>query len=450
MTNLKLLLTTPYIDKIVEPLYDSPNFVRTSLATLAGFVRANSDVSIKCIDAKFDQLNLKALLAEIEEFKPDVIGISAFTYEFEEAAILAKEIKEKYSDQCLIVVGGSHVSALPVETLKRYSSFDLCAIGESEITLLEIIRNISERNWVSIDGIAFKNIQGEIIQTKPRAKIDNLNSLPMPAWDMLPKATEYFIQSSRGCPFKCYFCFNPNGTTVRLRSATDIITEVNWIIEHIHPKRISFGDEAFGTNKAESLNLLDLMIENNISEKTTWDIQTHVSFIDEVLIGKLKLAGVSKIEMGVETGSEAIMKSIGKGITKEKVLIAFNLCKKYKINTGAFFILGHPEDTKKTIWETIRFAAKINPTEPILGILVPFPGTRISSNIDYNIENWSNFRKQINGTLPISELSNISLKKYLVIAIPVVFLRNYRFFGFSKYIITNSNNLFKFVKHLFN
>jgi radical SAM superfamily enzyme YgiQ (UPF0313 family) len=446
---MKLLLTTPYLDKIVEPLYDSPNFVRTSLATLAGFVRANSDVSIKCIDAKFDQLNLKALMVEIDEFKPDIIGISAFTYEFEEAAILAKEIKARYSDQCLIVVGGSHVSALPVETLIRYSSFDLCSIGESEITLLEIIRNFKERNWVSIDGIAFKNIHGEIIQTKPRAKIDDLNSIPMPAWDMLPKATDYFIQSSRGCPFNCYFCFNPNGTKVRLRSATDIITEVNWIIEHIHPKRISFGDEAFGTNKAESLNLIHLMIENNISEKTSWDIQTHVSFIDEVLIGKLKLAGVSKIEMGVETGSEAIMKSIGKGITKEKVLTAFNLCKKYKINTGAFFIFGHPEDTKKTIWETIRFAAKINPTEPIFGILVPFPGTRIPSNLDYKIEKWSNYRKQINKTISISKTNNNHLKTILPFAILYIYLVNLRLTGLMCFLYSNMKSLFYYIKYFF-
>lgn len=446
---VKILLTTPHLDKIVEPLYDSPKFVRTSLATLASFIRSSNDVSIKCVDAKFEQIKLKQLLQLIVEFKPDIIGISSFTYEFEEAALLANEIKKEYSTNCLVVIGGSHASALPIETLERYPQFDICSIGESEITLSEIINNFNTQNWNLIDGIAYRNKKGELIKTTDRKKIQNLNDLPMPAWDLLPKASEYFIQTSRGCPFNCYFCFNPNGTKVRTRFAQNILNEINFIINYAHPKRISFGDEAFGTNKTESLRLLDLMIEHDISKKTSWDIQTHVSFMDETIVHKLKQAGVSKIEMGVETGNDEIMKSIGKGITKEKVLKAFTLCKKFNIKTGAFFILGHPHDTKQSIWETIKFAAKINPTEPIFGILVPFPGTNIPCNLDYSIENWSNYRKQINKTTSISKINNNHLKTILPFAILYIYLVNLRISGLMCFVFSNMKSLFYYIKCLF-
>ena len=219
------------------------------------------------------------------------------------------------------------------------------------------------------------------------------------------------------------------------------------MIDYAHPTRISFGDEAFGTNMLESLKLLDLMIEHKIASKTSWDIQTHVSFMNEAIVQKLKAAGVSKIEMGVETGNEEIMKSIGKGITKEKVLKAFQLCKKHKIKTGAFFILGHPQDTKKTIWETIKFAAKINPTEPIFGILVPFPGTRIPNNVDFKNEIWSNFRKQINNTKSISQIKNRTLRMYLVLAVCYIYIINLKFYGLSKFIISNISSILIFAKY---
>lgn len=448
--SVKALLTTPHLDKIIEPLYDSPKFIRTSLASLAGYLRESDQISIKCIDAKFKQLKLDQLLQLIIEYKPDIVGISSFTYEFEEAAILAKEIKNSYSNNCLIVIGGSHASALPIETLERYQQFDICSIGESEITFSEIIKNINFQKWDLIEGIAYRDNLGKIIKTAARDKISDINVLPMPAWDLLSKAEEYFIQTSRGCPFNCYFCFNPNGTKVRSRSAQNILNEINFLINYAHPKRISFGDEAFGTNKTESLKLLDLMIEQEISRKTSWDIQTHVSFMDETIIQKLKQAGVSKIEMGVETGNDEIMKSIGKGITKEKVIKAFALCKKYNIKTGAFFILGHPQDTKQTIWETIKFAAKINPTEPIFGILVPFPGTNIPGNLDYKIEIWSNYRKQINKTSSISKIENRKLKMYLVLAILYIYIVNLRFWGLMKFLISNFFSMCSFIKQIFN
>ena len=451
---LKLLLMTPSLEKIIEPLYDQPKFVRPSLAHISGYVRKNSDCQIRCVDAKFEQKNAEKLIAEIRNFNPAVVGISAYTYEMEETNLLVKKIKE-FFPELLLILGGSHVSALPQETLKDIPEIDIGIIGEGEKTMLEICKSFSEKKDISkIPGIVFRNAQGNIVMNE-RAGFEDLKNFPMPAWDLLPKAEEYFVQTARGCPFKCNFCLNPNGNIIRTRLVEDIIEEISFLIEEFKPKRISFGDEAFGANKEMTHRLLDRMIALDIGGKTNWDVQTHVKFIDDELVLKMKRAKVKKVAMGVESGNDQILKKMGKMIDKKEALAAFAKLKKHKVKSAAFFIFGHPDESKKTIWETIRFAAKINPTEPIFAIMVPFPGTKI---VEYArkkekgylspSKNWSTYRKQINDALEVSGISKRRLKLYLLFANVYIFAYNLRFLDLIKFSFHYRKSALSFLKNI--
>jgi radical SAM superfamily enzyme YgiQ (UPF0313 family) len=181
------------------------------------------------------------------------------------------------------------------------------------------------------------------------------------------------------------------------------------------------------------------MIKIRIWEKVTWDIQTHIRFLDDDLLKKMKKANISKIEVGVESGNEQILKKTGKGINKKMVENVFLKLKKYKIKTGAFFILGQPNETKKTIWDTIKFAAKINPDEPIFATMVPFSGTVVSTYVKegkagylYASNNWSDYRKQINQSIVFKNFSRTKLKFYLFFGNLYVFIYNFRFLGLIK------------------
>jgi radical SAM superfamily enzyme YgiQ (UPF0313 family) len=200
--------------------------------------------------------------------------------------------------------------------------------------------------------------------------------------------------------------------------------------------------------------ILDKIIELKLGDRVKWDIQTHVSFISEDLLMKMKQANVYKIEMGVESGNSDIIREMGKGINKEKVKKAFCLARKYKIRTGAFLIFGHPNETRSSIWDSIRFAASLNPTEPVFAIMVPFPGTKIAeymANNEYGYVNinptWDKYRKQINGAIHLKNISNSKLKTYLIIANIWVFLRNFRFWGLIKFSFSNLQNLMNFLKN---
>jgi radical SAM superfamily enzyme YgiQ (UPF0313 family) len=456
MDKPKILLTTPPLNKIVEPLYDKPSFVRYAIAALAAVLLKENVISeLLCIDAKFSQFDENDLLKIIIDFKPDIIGISSFTYEIEDAGNLAEKIKSTLP-QTIICVGGPHISAIPEQCMKEFTAFDIGFIGESEISLKEFCQKyINKDNYVNIRGICYRE-RDKIIVNPEREKIKNLDELPMPAWHLLPKAKEYFIQTSKGCPFNCNFCFNPNGNIVRQRSAENVIKEIEWLIENMQPKRISFGDEVFGSKNSNTEKILDLIIEKQIYKKVKWDIQTHVSFVNEELLKKLKKAKVSKIELGVESGNDEILKMMGKGIKKEKIIYAFNLCKKYKIKTGAFLIFGHPNETKESINESIKFACKLNPTEPIFALMVPFPGTKIYEyykNQDYNYicrsTKWSEYRKQLNTVLQLKNISNKELRILLLKANVMLYLKNFRFLGLIKFGLSNYKSGIAFLKSFF-
>jgi radical SAM superfamily enzyme YgiQ (UPF0313 family) len=435
---LKIILSTPQLDKIIEPIYDKPIFVRPSLAHIAGYVRDNSNYEIKCIDAKFSQLKLNQLVKKIIDFKPDIIGISSYTYEINEVKKLARELKKEISN-INIVLGGSHITAIPEETMKEIPEIDIGIIGEGEHTLLKICDSIFlKKDYSDISNIVYRDKNKLVLQKKKNYFLD-LNKTRIPAWDLLPRAKEYYIQTTRGCPFNCNFCFNPNGNKIRYRNTNDVIDEIKFLIEKFSPDRISIGDEAFAANKEFAHKLIDEMIKIKIWEKVTWDIQTHISFLDDNLLKKMKEAKISKIEVGVESGNEEILKKTGKCINKKMVENAFLKLRKYKIKTGAFFILGHPNETRETILDTIRFAAKINPNEPIFAIMVPFPGTVTSNYVKDRkagylsaSKNWSDFRKQINQSIVFRDFSKIELKFYFLFANLFVFLYNFRFFDLIK------------------
>src|SRR5690606_15620109 len=96
----------------------------------------------------------------------------------------------------------------------------------------------------------------EVLQTTSRERILDQDSIPFPAWDLLPPSETYFIQSIRGCPFNCLFCMNPGGRVARKRSVENVIEEINWIIRDFKPKRISFGDELFSVDMQRTHRLL--------------------------------------------------------------------------------------------------------------------------------------------------------------------------------------------------
>lgn len=440
MNKRKILLVNAPVLAVLEPWFDAPKFVRTSLATLAGYLREHTDWEIKCLDAKFEKLSFEETCSRIVSWNPDIVGFTAFTNEIKPSAYLAGLLKRKNSN-IITVCGGAHITAIPEETLLEFPTFDIGIVGEGEQTLTELCNAIGKSMPLEgINGLVFTDANNAIVRTPDRMRILDQDSLPMPAWDMLPKAEEYYIQTVRGCPFNCTFCLNHNGRVARKRGVEKVISEMEWLINDFQPKRISFGDELFSVDMKRTEELLDAIIEKKIGERVSWDIQTHVAFVNDNLLRKMKLANLAKIEMGVESGDDYTLKKMGKGTNREMIIKAFDTAHKYKLKTGSFFIIGQPNETHKTIWKSIILAIQINPSEPIFGTMVPYPGTEVAKlaakkEAGYKLltTDWDEYRKQLNGSMEISSMSRTMLEWYQIIGYLTVFIANFRFFSLLKF-----------------
>lgn len=440
MSKLKVLLINPPVLKVQEPWYDTPDFVRVSIAYLAGYLRQFEGYEIRLIDAKFERLNFQQVLEQTLAFEPDIVGLTAFTNEIKPAAYQAALIKQQKQDT-LTIIGGVHLTSIPKQTLEEFKSFDVGVVGEGEITFKELCENV--KNNVSIKdikGIVYREKE-QIILNPPRSRILDQDSIPFPAWDMLPPAKTYFIQSQRGCPYNCLFCMNPNGKAARIRSVDNVIEELNLLVNTYQPKRITFGDELFSVNMQRTHQLMDEMIKHDIGLKTSWDVQTHVNFVDEELFNKFKAANVERVELGIETGDEEIMRKMGKGTSMEKIKKAHEAARKAGVPIGTFFLFGQPNETEASIKKTIDLAVKINPVLPMFGLMTPYPGTEVAKlaakgEAGYQLisTDWDEYNKQIGGAMTFSNLTRSQIERLQILAYTKVFLYNHRYTDFLKFL----------------
>ena len=367
-----------------------PNLGLCNLAA----VTEREGYAVKIIDAVAHHYSNKEVLDLIEKQNPKYIGISSMTHNINSSAILAKLIKKK-RPEIIIILGGVHATAATEETLKKYPDcFDCCVIGEGELTILELLDTLESHGDLSeVTGLAFLQ-EGKFIRTKNREPIKDLDSLPLPAWHLLPDLRKYYgstfissgdyssnhLVTSRGCPGKCIFC----DTSIhgrRLRGySSDYVMEM---IEILHKKYgindIQFNDDTFITLKKRMYDICEKLVEKGYN--LTWSCDARASDVTKEGLSLMKAAGCWQIAYGVETGSERIMKFLKKGINFSDIYNAFEWTKKEGISTKGFFILGHPTETHKSIQETVDLILALNIDVVGVTFFTVYPGSPIYPEI---------------------------------------------------------------------
>lgn len=440
VTQFRVVLINPPPLAVVEPWYDEPNWGRIGLAYLAAYLRRHSDFDVTIIDAKLERLNFQQIVRRVGDQEPDLVGLTAFTNEIKPAAYQAALIKERFPS-AVTVIGGVHVTALPQQTLEEFPSFDIGAIGEGELTLLELCQNLhAGGDLADVCGLAYR-VADRVVLTGMRPRILDQDSIPHPAWDLLPTSNEYWVQTLRGCPFNCVFCMNHNGRVARTRSVDNVIEELEILIDQHGAKEVRFGDELFSVDMERTHQLMDAIISRGIHRKLRWDCQTHVCFVDETLLRKMKHAGCYRVEMGIETGDEEKLRALGKGTNMTSILQAGQAARKAGIAFGTFFILGQPNETRASIRKTVDLAVKMNPDLPIIGVMCPYPGTEVArlaaaGEGGYRLltTDWDEYNKQIGGAMEFCNLTRSQIEWIQIFAYVRVFLCNWRFLDFARFV----------------
>jgi anaerobic magnesium-protoporphyrin IX monomethyl ester cyclase len=439
MTPFKVVLVNPPPFQILERQYDTPRFGRMGLAYLAGYLRHHKTCEVEIVDAKLERLTFDATVERVLAAQPDLVGLGAFTCEVKPAARIARQIKAA-NPHITTVIGGVHVTALPEGTLREFPQFDVGVCGEGEVTFHELCHALRHRaSPVDIPGLVLRT-EGGLVVTPPRERIGNQDTIPFPAWDLLPRADEYILMTQRGCPFNCLFCMNPNGRTARPRSVANFMEELLFILDRFHPTDIRFGDELFSVNMDRTHELLDAMLAAGIQKRVQWNAQTHVHFVDLPLFKKMKQAGAWRIGMGIETGDAEVLRHTGKGSTPEMIIRAANAAREAGLPIETYFILGHPNETLQSMQRTVDLAVKMNPHTPIFGVMVPFPGTEVgrlaaAGEGGYRLRstNWDDYDKQIGGALEFANLPRHRIERLQIWAYIKVFLWNRRYMDLLKF-----------------
>ncbi|MBN2181972.1 MAG: cobalamin-dependent protein [Sedimentisphaerales bacterium] len=382
MENLLFIHPSKKVLSKKDNLYTNESLTPSlGLASLAAYCREHN-IKSEILDLRLPQYQISDVISYIEKNRPILVGISAFTGEITSAGKIAEIIKKKLP-HTFIVVGGPHASAIPAETLEEFEGFDAAVVGEGENAIVEMTKVLKQKNsddLHKINGVAIRGKSG--IELTPPGEPVDVNSLPIPAWDLFE--LEHYntilpVSTSRGCPYPCYFC-NPNylGRKVRVKTFDKVVDDIQYCTENYGITRFQFADATLGLLKESAVKMCDELIERGLSEKIKWDCEIRADSINEELLRRMKAAGCECIALGIETGNEQILKEVvKKKETKGQMREAVRLAKKIGLTVRCFFILGHYRETEDTIRETIKFALELNPDALSFGLMVPNPGSPI-------------------------------------------------------------------------
>jgi anaerobic magnesium-protoporphyrin IX monomethyl ester cyclase len=382
-----ILLSPPYLDLYGRLSRAAGRYFPLGLGYIAAYLRREGSHRVRMYEPEAQALSYEDIGGIIRAGAPDVVGITSATPNFPRALELARVVR-KHS-QAKIVLGGVHASALPEFILQRHGELiDAIVTGEGEETMRELVAAFeSGRSPAGIPGVVYRD-GGRIVANEPRAFIDDLDTLPFPARDLIPQTlfmpnlhnARYrrclTILTSRGCPFDCSFCASRlvSGRRYRTHSAEYVLDEMEILKRDYQARQLIITDDTFTVDNARLEAVCRGMIGRRLNLE--WFCFSQVHTVNRELLALMRRAGCTNIGFGIESADPAILKRMGKPIRPEGALAAIRMAREAGMKTQAFYVLGSPGETGEQMEATVRFARKAGSTLAFFNMLVPYPGTR--------------------------------------------------------------------------
>jgi radical SAM superfamily enzyme YgiQ (UPF0313 family) len=358
------------------------------LLSLAAVVREEGfDCSV--VEASSQGLGFDETLKQILTLSPDYIGLTSTTLSICAAAELAQKANVRDS-RLKIIVGGPHLTALPYETLKAFNVFDYGVIGEGENTLVELLHVLADGGDVKeVRGIVYRDADN-LQLTGRRPFIEDLDSLPLPAWHLLsgfpqryrPPAFRFHrlpaasLVTSRGCPNTCIFCDRSVvGNRCRSFSSVYILEMVKLLYHRYGIKEILIEDDTFFLSQQRVREVCEGMLREDL--RLSWSCLGRVNSADREILTLMRRAGCWQIGYGIESGDQRILNLAKKNISLEEVKETIRITKEAGIETKGFFILGFPEEDGRSLKQTEEFTRTLPLDDISVSFMTPFPGSEL-------------------------------------------------------------------------
>lgn len=374
-----LLITPPYHSGVIE---SAGTWLNVGFVYIAGSLRkAGYDPII--YDSMSYWHGYEQVRQKIEEEKPDVVGTTAFTAEIPDALKVLKLAKE-VNNEIITVLGGVHPTFCYEEILADNKDVDFVVRGEGEETVVELLDvAFSKGDLSKVKGIAYSE-NGGITVTPPRPFISSLDDLPA-AWDLIDwsiytykpmeKSILAIVSSSRGCTQQCSFCSQQLfwQRKWRGRTAENFVAELELLRDKYGVDVVMVADETPTLSRPRWEKILDLLIERKVGIKLLMETRVDDIVRDEKIMWKYREAGVDHIYVGVESTSQATLNIFKKNIKVEQSKKALDLINENDMVSETSFVLGMPEDTVKSIRNTVELAKFYNPDLAFFLAIAPWP-----------------------------------------------------------------------------
>jgi len=384
-----VLVEPPYffwdrtMDRLRQTEESIPGFGMLVMAAVAR--EQGYDVSI--VDAKGSGETAESVADRIRALAPDVVGFSATTISVTNAARIAAELKAE-SPEIITVVGGPHVSAIPERTLAAFPSLDYGIVGEGEISFFELLDGLSAGRAVDgCSGLAYRKQSGEVVANARSPYLNDLDALPLPAWDLVPGFPHKFqpsifsyrkspvatLVTSRGCPFSCSFCDrSTSGKIGRYHTTESVLRHVHHLAR-LGVRHVIFYDDLFTVKRKRVLELCEAFIASKLD--FSWSCNSHPNLLDLDTMKLMKRAGCWQIAYGIESGSQRILNVVKHEVKLPRMRETLRLTRAAGIRAKGYLMIGHPTETIETLEETAEFLKVVELDLAQVTKFTPYPGT---------------------------------------------------------------------------
>lgn len=385
---LKRAILTPdhSMNATMDVLLIQPRWERTSrfpsrpplgLAYVAGALkRVGYDSRI--VDMQADDVDIADIEGLIGSHSPKLVGFSVTTWTFRQVLKDAKRLKRRFP-HLVLVAGGPHATALPEQMLG--AGFDAVVKGYGEETIVELVENLNELDlWANISGLSYRH-QGTVWHNPNRRPPGSLEELPFPSFDLLDidRYKWCSVSSSRGCSAGCLFCADSHpahshlfAKRVLLRSPQSFVDELECLYKEKGIQRFYIVDEQFTFDDSRAREICRGIIQRGIEIK--WLVNSRVDKVTIDLLHLMREAGCISIAFGVESGSDAILRRVHKGVRAQTALAAVHMAKAAKIRVKTSWIVGLPGTFAEQI-KSIDLMRAMEANHIDVYLLTIYPGT---------------------------------------------------------------------------
>jgi len=341
--------------------------------------------------------NPKTIAERVAASEPDVVATSTCTID-RFAGIKTIRAIRRALPKAFIVVGGSHFSQSAEDALRCVKEIDAVVVGEGEITFTELLDRLPGREALSeVDGLVFRDADGQIVRNRPRELMDDINHLPMPAWDLFDAAnyslsmidrdstTVAGVITTRGCPFSCVYCANSVKTKIRFLDPAKAVDQMQWQQKTFGVKAFDILNDNIMVDKSHVVGMCEEMLRRNCG--FTWWAEARASKLDAEVLTLMKRAGCKCLTFGIETGTDEVLRACKKNITTAQMFEAMETVAKIGFDqVGMGLIIGLPGETIETIDRSVVWLNSIRKVlgpawnrKTVLGQLpLMHPGTELS------------------------------------------------------------------------